>query len=61
MDADIEVTLTEDGDRTQMDYHVDIQFAGKLATLGSRILRRQINANVETYFDNLAAYAGEEG
>jgi len=61
MDADVEVTLAEDGDQTQMDYHVDIRFAGKLATLGSRILRRQINANVEAYFDNLAAYAGEEG
>lgn len=61
MDADVEVTLAETGGETTMDYAVDIQFTGKLATLGSRILRRQIKANVETYFENLAAYAGENG
>ncbi|MFC7113761.1 CoxG family protein [Natronoarchaeum sp. GCM10025703] len=62
MDADVEVVLSEAGEgETRMDYIVDVRFAGKLATLGSRILRRQIKANIETYFDNLAAYAGEDG
>jgi carbon monoxide dehydrogenase subunit G len=61
MDADVEVVLAADGRETTMEYAVDIRFTGKLATLGSRILRRQIKANVETYFDNLAEYAGESG
>lgn len=59
MDADVEVTLTTADGETQMDYAVDVRFAGKLATLGSRILRRQIKTNIETYFENLATYAGE--
>ncbi|MEF8825090.1 MAG: carbon monoxide dehydrogenase subunit G [Halapricum sp.] len=61
MDADVAVTLADAGDETTMDYAVDIQFTGKLATLGSRVLRRQIQANVDTYFENLADYAGENG
>lgn len=59
MDADVEVCLEEDGDETALEYVVDITFTGKLATLGSRILQRQIKANVDTYFDNLVEYVSE--
>lgn len=59
MDADVEVHLMEDGDEMVMDYTVDITFTGKLATLGSRILKRQVKVNVETYFDNLVEYITE--
>jgi carbon monoxide dehydrogenase subunit G len=34
-------------------------FTGKLATLGSQILKRQVKANVETYFENLVEYITE--
>ena len=61
MDADVAVDLADAGGETEMTYAVDIQFTGKLATLGSRILRRQIKSNVETYFENLAEHAGETG
>jgi carbon monoxide dehydrogenase subunit G len=59
MDADVEVHLREDDDEVVMNYAVDITFTGKLATLGSRILKRQVKANVDTYFDNLVEYITE--
>jgi len=59
MDADVMVHLIKDGDELVMDYAVDITFTGKLATLGSRILKRQVTANVDTYFDNLVEYITE--
>lgn len=58
MDADAEVVLTGVGDETELRYDVEVTFAGKLATLGSRVLRRQIRTNVDTYFDNLAEHLG---
>lgn len=59
MDADVEVVLSEVGAETELAYQVDVQFAGRLSTLGSRVLRRQIAANVDTYFDNLAEHVGQ--
>jgi len=59
MEADAEVWLREDGAATTLEYDVEVTFAGKLATLGSRVLRRQVRTNVETYFENLAEYVGE--
>ncbi len=60
MDADVEVSLHDQGDSTDMEYTVGVTFAGKLATLGSRVLRRQVKANVETYFENLADHVGAD-
>lgn len=60
MDADVEVDLIEEGDETILEYAVDVTFTGKLATLGSRVLRRQVKANVDTYFDNLVDHLGDE-
>lgn len=59
MDADVGVTLTDAGSETELAYDVEVTFTGKLATLGGRILRRQVKSNVDTYFDNLAEYLGE--
>ena len=59
MDADVDVFLIESGDETTLEYEVDITFTGKLATLGSRVLKRQVKANVDTYFDNLVEHVSE--
>jgi carbon monoxide dehydrogenase subunit G len=59
MDADVEVTLTDAGRETELAYDVEVTFTGRLATLGGRILRRQVTSNVDTYFDNLAEYLSE--
>ena len=49
-------TPERDADGTVLEYRVDVEFTGKLATLGSRVLRRQVKANIDTYFDNLVAH-----
>lgn len=59
MDADVGVFLAETGAETTMEYDVDVTFTGKLATLGSRVLRRQVSANVDTYFENLVEHVNE--
>lgn len=59
MDADVEVVLTDEGPATTLEYDVEVQFAGKLATLGSRVLRRQVKSNVDTYFANLVEHLGQ--
>jgi carbon monoxide dehydrogenase subunit G len=53
MDADVTVTLRDEGRATELAYDVEVTFTGRLATMGSRVLRRQVRANVETYFENL--------
>jgi carbon monoxide dehydrogenase subunit G len=59
MDAEAEVVLSEADDRTELAYDIDVTFTGKLATLGGRLLRRQVKSNVDTYFENLAEHLGE--
>ena len=54
MEVDAEIELTDENEQTTLSYDVEVTFTGKLATLGSRILRRQIQTNIDTYFDNLA-------
>jgi len=60
MDADVEVVLTDEGPKTTLAYDVEVTFAGTLATLGSRVLRRQVKENVDTYFANLVEHVGNE-
>jgi carbon monoxide dehydrogenase subunit G len=59
MDADVTVTLTDAGEATELAYDVEVTFTGRLATLGGRLLRRQVKTNVDTYFDNLTERLGE--
>lgn len=59
MDADVEVHLADAGSETELTYDVEVTFTGKLATLGGRILRRQVKSNVDTYFENLVEYVSE--
>jgi carbon monoxide dehydrogenase subunit G len=60
MDATAEVALLDEGRETTLEYDVEVTFAGKLATLGSRVLRRQVTATVDTYFDNLVEHVSNE-
>lgn len=62
LEADVEVTLEPDGDATNLGYAVDVVFGGRLASLGSRVLARQVKRNLDAFFDALAAQvAGEDG
>lgn len=54
MEVDASVELVAGDTGTDLSYDVAVTFTGKLASLGSRVLRRQIQSNVDTYFENLA-------
>ncbi|MFB6110239.1 MAG: CoxG family protein [Halodesulfurarchaeum sp.] len=57
VDADVKITDGEDG--STLSYDVEVTFTGKLASLGSRVLRRQIQSNIDAYFDNLADHVSD--
>lgn len=54
MEIDATVEISEGEPETALSYDVEVTFTGKLASLGSRVLRRQIRTNIDAYFDNLA-------
>lgn len=61
MDAVAEMTMTEaDEGGTALDYHVDMDFTGRLATLGARIVKRKIRSDISMFFDNVQELA-EQG
>ncbi|WP_255197532.1 CoxG family protein [Halorarius litoreus] len=59
MTADAQMDLTANGDGTDLSYTMDVEFTGKLATLGSRIMKRKIQSDMNTFFDNLRGRAEE--
>lgn len=52
-DGTVTVTSSEDGDVTTLSYEADINFTGRLASLGGRLIKRQINKDLNTFFDEL--------
>lgn len=58
-DAIMEMETVEEG-RTCLSYHIDIGFTGRLATLAGRLVKRKINADIETFFDNIREHAEAE-
>ena len=58
MDATAEMSMEDNGDgSTTLTYHVDVEFTGRLATLGARIVKRKINSDIGLFFDNLRSRA----
>jgi len=53
MEADMRMVLSEDGDATRLEYLIDMEFTGRLASLGARIVKRKINSDIDTFFDNI--------
>ena len=53
MEADMCMKLTENGDGTSIEYFIDMDFTGRLASLGARIVKRKINSDIGTFFENL--------
>ena len=60
MDATAEMEIEAEGGSSTLHYHVDLDFTGRLASLGSRIVKRQINSDINTFFDNLKDLAEDE-
>lgn len=57
MEATAVMEITPDNGSSTLHYTVDVEFTGRLATLGSRIIKRKINSDIETFFDNLKGRA----
>lgn len=54
MDADAEMTMTEtDENETNLHYHVDLEFTGRLASMGARIVKRKVSSDIDTFFANI--------
>ena len=55
------VELVEVGDgETELVYELSFDFSGKLASLGSRIIKHQVNNEIDNFFSNLREYVDEE-
>lgn len=51
------VEFEEDGDETTLlVYDTEFDFSGKLASFGSRIIKRKVNSDLDTFFSNLEEY-----
>lgn len=53
MDADLTLEIAPDGDASEISYHIDMDFTGRLATLGSRIVKRKVSSDINTFLDNV--------
>jgi len=54
MEATMRMDLFDDGDDgTTISYVIDMDFTGRLASLGARIVKRKINSDINTFFDNV--------
>lgn len=51
--GDIRIESSEDNGETTLQYEADIEFTGRLASLGSRLIKRQIKKDLSTFFDEL--------
>ncbi|WP_165875255.1 CoxG family protein [Natrarchaeobius chitinivorans] len=59
LDADAEMDMTDEGDSTTLAYEIDMEFTGRLATVGSRLLKRMIRKDINTFFENIKNRAEE--
>lgn len=61
VDVDAEMLMAEaDGGQTELAYEIDLTFTGRLASLGSFIVRSQISSDIDTFFDNLREHVENE-
>lgn len=60
VDGEARVEFEGDGDSTTLVYDTEFDFSGKLASLGSRIIKRKVNKDLQTFFDNLEAHVDEQ-
>lgn len=61
VDGEAHVDFEENGDGgTELVYQVEFDFSGKLASLGSRIIKRKVNNDIDTFFENLSEYVDEQ-
>lgn len=57
--ADAEMTITEGDPSTILDYELTADVSGKLASLGAKLIKPTVRANVEEFFDNVEDLAAQ--
>jgi carbon monoxide dehydrogenase subunit G len=61
VDGEAHVDFEENGDGvTELAYRVEFDFSGKLASLGSRIIKRKVNSDIDTFFTNLQEHVEDQ-
>jgi len=60
VDGNARVEFQDEGDATTLAYDVHFDFSGKLASLGSRIIKRKANKDLKTFFSNLETHVDEQ-
>lgn len=50
---EIDADAGDDAETSTLSYDADIEFTGRLASLGSRLIKRQINKDLSTFFSEL--------
>jgi carbon monoxide dehydrogenase subunit G len=60
VDGQATVTFEEGDAATELVYETSFEFAGKLASIGSRIIKRQVNNDLQTFFSNLEAHVEDQ-
>lgn len=60
VDGSATIELSSAGDEeTHLEFVATVDISGKLASLGSRLIKRQVNKNVEKFFSNLQEHIEE--
>jgi hypothetical protein len=58
LDATAQMHMNATGEtQTELEYYIDLDFTGRLASLGARIVKRKISSDIQTYFDNIQSEA----
>jgi carbon monoxide dehydrogenase subunit G len=54
LDAEAEMMMNDaDQSGTELQYTIDLDFTGRLANLGARIVKRKISSDINTFFENI--------
>lgn len=59
VDGEAEVDMEETDDGSVLSYEANLDFTGKLASIGGRIIKRQMNKDLDKFFSNVEEYIGE--
>jgi carbon monoxide dehydrogenase subunit G len=59
-EAHVDFKMNDDG-KTDLTYRAEFDFSGKLASLGSRIIKRKVKSDLDTFFTNLQEYVEAQG
>lgn len=60
VDGTTEFELADSADGTELQYTAELDFSGKLASLGSRLIKRKVKSDLDTFFSNIETELQDE-